>query len=362
MPIVILGSPGPVLITDGTSIAAVKPASTAALTTDPALVVALSPNSPFPLPSGASTEATLAAVKADTDAIVTSSASAAIALNVSLSTRAADATLTGGTQKAIARGGVKGATTAADVTGTAEGADHQALDVQLYHGGTAKDPTAVRALTSADIVTAAQGAAAALAAAWPVKVTDGTNTMPTLDAVGHAGFVKITDGTHTMPTGDAAARPLFVEITDGTNLLPTMDTAGRAGFHKITDGTNVATVKAASTAAVATDLALVVALSPNNAITTAPAASATATLSNVAASASSVTLLALNGSRKNAMFFNDSGAILYLKFGTTASLTSYTVQVGPNGYYELPNGAVYTGRIDGIWGSATGNLRVTELT
>ncbi len=138
---------------------------------------------------------------------------------------ALDATLTGGTAKTIVRGGTKGATTPADVTSTAEGVDHQALDVQIYHGGTAKDPTQIRALTSADVVTAAQGTAAALAGAWPVKVTDGTNTLPTGDAV------------------------------------------SRAIFEKITDGTNTAAVKAASTAAVAADPALVVALSPNNPIT-----------------------------------------------------------------------------------------------
>jgi hypothetical protein len=41
---------------------------------------------------------------------------------------------------------------------------------------------------------------------------------------------------------------------------------GVAGFEKITDGTNTAAVKAASVAAVATDPALVVAISPNNVI------------------------------------------------------------------------------------------------
>ena len=46
-------------------------------------------------------------------------------------------------------------------------------------------------------------------------------------------------------------------------------TAGAAGFEKITDGTNTAAVKAASTAAVATDPALVVAISPNNTVAAA---------------------------------------------------------------------------------------------
>lgn len=75
--------------------------------------------------------------------------------NLNTSALALDATLTGGTAKAINRGGAKGATTAADVTSTAQGADHQSLDVQLYHGGATVNPTSIRALTSADVVTVA---------------------------------------------------------------------------------------------------------------------------------------------------------------------------------------------------------------
>lgn len=44
---------------------------------------------------------------------------------------ALDATLTGGTAKSIVRGAAKGATTAADVTSTAQSVDRQALDVQV---------------------------------------------------------------------------------------------------------------------------------------------------------------------------------------------------------------------------------------
>lgn len=92
---------------------------------------------------------------------------------------------------------------------------------------------------------------------------------------------------------------------------------------------------------------------------------ATATLSNVAGSATSVTLLAANSGRIGATITNDSSAVLYVKFGTTASTTSYTVVLAgaaaaPFSYYEVPAG--YTGRMDGIWASATGNARVTEIT
>lgn len=87
---------------------------------------------------------------------------------------------------------------------------------------------------------------------------------------------------------------------------------------------------------------------------------ASATLANVAASASNVTLLASNVNRSGATFYNDSTIALYLKFGATASTSSFTVKIFGNGYYELPF-PIYTGIIDGIWDSASGNLRVTEL-
>lgn len=88
--------------------------------------------------------------------------------------------------------------------------------------------------------------------------------------------------------------------------------------------------------------------------------SATATLSNVAGSASSVTLLALNTNRLGATIVNDSTAQLYVKFGSTASATSYVYTLFQFDTLEVPFG--YTGIITGIWASATGNARVTEFT
>lgn len=88
----------------------------------------------------------------------------------------------------------------------------------------------------------------------------------------------------------------------------------------------------------------------------------TATLTSVADSASSVQLLASTAGRKGASFFNDSTVTAYLKLGTTASTTSFTVRMSPNSFYELPQ-PVYTGRIDAIWASnASGSMRITELS
>lgn len=89
----------------------------------------------------------------------------------------------------------------------------------------------------------------------------------------------------------------------------------------------------------------------------------TSTLSNVASSASSVTLLSSNSSRLGGMFFNDSTSRVLVKFGTTASATSFTTAIGPQGYFELPAATgLYSGRIDAIWDAANGNMRITELT
>jgi hypothetical protein len=113
----------------------------------------------------------------------------------------------------------------------------------------------------------------------------------------------------------------------------------------------------------AASLPVVLPAAQQTALTPVPLYTATATLSNVSGSATSVTVLASNASRKAVMIFNDSAATLYLKFGATASTSSYTVQIGPNGYYEMPaNPVLYTGILDGIWSSATGAARVTELS
>jgi len=96
-------------------------------------------------------------------------------------------------------------------------------------------------------------------------------------------------------------------------------------------------------------------------ITSTSANAGTGTHASVASSASNVTLLAANSSRKGFSIFNDSTQVLYVKLGATATTSSYAFQVAAGGYYE--NGpVVYSGNVDGIWASANGNARVVELT
>ena len=130
----------------------------------------------------------------------------------------------------------------------------------------------------------------------------------------------------------------------------------------ITDnnGNGPVAIKGPNQSAVATDPAMVVAISPNNSLTLSTARPATTTTHSVAASVSSVTLLSSNTVRLGATIYNDSSALLYVKLAPTASTSDFTVKLFPLSYYEVPYG--YTGEIDGIWSSANGFARIGELT
>ena len=91
---------------------------------------------------------------------------------------------------------------------------------------------------------------------------------------------------------------------------------------------------------------------------------------SVAAAVADTVLLVANKGRKIATIYNDSTALLYLKFGSGASTTSFTVRLASQAYYEVPNGMgnpggtsrPYNGAINGYWAAANGNARVTEVT
>ena len=86
-----------------------------------------------------------------------------------------------------------------------------------------------------------------------------------------------------------------------------------------------------------------------------------ASLTNKNDSDSSLMLIDENTDRIGLILFNDSTAVLYLKYGTTASSTSFTYKIPSMGTFEMPM-PIYTGRIDGIWDANTsGAARITEM-
>lgn len=145
-------------------------------------------------------------------------------------------------------------------------------------------------------VTANQGTANTVANAWPHKITDGTNV----------AAVKAAS------TAAVAADPSLVVALSPNTALPTgantigivnqgtAATTANAWPHKITDGTNVAAVKAASTTPVAADPALVVSVSPNSASLTV-AASADTTASGALGALNAAVTVAMTGQRGVAM-------------------------------------------------------------
>ena len=173
----------------------------------------------------------------------------------------------------------------------------------------------------------------AMAGSAPVTIASDQSAIP----ASQSGTWNINNisGTVSLPTGAA---------TDST--LSTMSGKLPATLGQKTSSNSMAVVIA----------------SDQSAVTVSEVTSGTSTITSVSGAVTSTQLLASNTSRKNAAFYNDSTAILYLKLGTTASTTSYTVQIPASGYYELPVGKIYTGEIDGIWSGAVGAVRITELT
>ena len=89
--------------------------------------------------------------------------------------------------------------------------------------------------------------------------------------------------------------------------------------------------------------------------------SKTASVGTVSASATSKTIVAANDNRKGLIIENTNGTdALFIKFGETATVTDYSVQIATGGIYTM-NANIYSGVIDGIWAGATsGPACVTE--
>lgn len=85
------------------------------------------------------------------------------------------------------------------------------------------------------------------------------------------------------------------------------------------------------------------------------------TVTSVAFSSTNVTLLSANTIRRMATFYNDVNTAAYVKLGATATVSSFTVKMTPQSYYELPS--PYTGIIDALWDAGgIGSMRITEIT
>ena len=86
------------------------------------------------------------------------------------------------------------------------------------------------------------------------------------------------------------------------------------------------------------------------------------TVTSVSGSATSIQVIAAGASRMALSFYNDSTVVLYLRAGSgAASTTDYSVQLAAGAFYESPEPAA-TLEFRGIWSSATGAVKITEVT
>lgn len=88
-----------------------------------------------------------------------------------------------------------------------------------------------------------------------------------------------------------------------------------------------------------------------------------AAVATVSAVTSATTLFAstLGADATSRAVFNDSTADLYLKFGSGASSSSFTVKIPAGGYWEAPPPA-YDGLVTGVWSAVNGAARCTQVS
>lgn len=84
-------------------------------------------------------------------------------------------------------------------------------------------------------------------------------------------------------------------------------------------------------------------------------------VTRVPSATSSHLLVAANPLRKGLLFYNDSNALQYIKLGTTASTSDFTVILTSKMFYEVAQ-PIYVGQIDVISSTTNGAIQVTELS
>ena len=166
----------------------------------------------------------------------------------------------------------------------------------------------------------------------PIYQVGITGTLPNVTVANPVSQVQLT-GTNSV----TVTNPVTQVLLTGTNTV----TISNPVTQVLLTGTNTVTVG-------------------NSVLTTNQQQGGVATVSTIAGTGTSVTLLSANTSRKGLQIFNNSANNMFTKFGTTASLNSFSFIIAASGFYEMPMN-YYTGRVDAIWTAAGGSGIVTEI-
>lgn len=249
-----------------------------------------------------------------------------------------------------------------DGSGTALTSSASALDVNIKSATTNTTTTPILGTTNTAVIVVTGCAVVGfqVTGTWVGTLvseisTDGTNysSIMVLPVSGSAPVSSVTSNTvgSVGVWGQVSFRFRCTAYTSGTPVvILNTSTAGTSSVGIITPlpagSANIGSVNAIQ----------------SGTWTVAQSVSTTGGLTSVSASTTSTQLLALNSSRLNAMIYNDSASSLYVALTTSATSTAFTVLVPANGFYELPPIRTFTGAIFGVWLSATGSARVTELS
>ncbi len=279
--------------------------------------------------------------------------------------------------RTIDRSGVKTPVAVIDVGGTAsealigDGTNKLPVDTELttadLNTGAGTDTRAVVGLVSAE-----NGGGVLVGSATPLPVTGSVtaSVSGSVSVSGNVGILTWQGNNVDTNSGNKSAGTLRVVIaTDQpslSNALTVTSTASGPAAEDAALSGNPLRMGVRASAAVPTAMSadgdIVTPWADKSGRSVVKQQSGTGTTSQVSDTNVSTTILAANTARLGASVFNDSTVTLYLKMGTTASTTDYTVQLVAGAYWEAPYG--YTGKIDGIWASDpnTGAARVTEYT
>jgi hypothetical protein len=196
-----------------------------------------------------------------------------------------------------------------------------------------------------------------------VGLTTFNLTVPAGAGTGSASDVSSVSASRTLMIHGAFTGTIAIEGSDdGTNFDSIVGT-GRfevGGIYPLDAAARFVRVRRAGNVSGTPGVALV---GDDTTLSAEEAPAAASAVTSVAAAASTTTLLAANTNRRMATFFNDtSGRTLYLKYGSGASTSSYTVKIREQGYFEMP-APVEIGIITGIWDAGSGgSVRITEST
>ena len=208
----------------------------------------------------------------------------------------------------------------------------------------------------------------AMAASLPVVIASDQTAVPTSNATQLPAALGPAAKAAALPVTMATDQPA-ISTSNATQLPAALGQVAMAASLPVVIANNQtavptsnATQLPAALGQVAMAASLPVAIANNQStLPVKEVIAGTSAVTNVAAAVADTSLLASNANRLSAVVTNDSTSVLYLKYGTGASATSYSYKLAAGAIWEMP-AQRYTGAINGFWVAANGAARVTEIT